>query len=159
MEAKVKYYERKLKEMLSNDDFNMYLPDAAENLITYKELRNFKTMGQLLEKPDFDFKILLVETERNSGHWCVLVRRENDVFWCDSYGMSPQESIGMIPKCIRRMLGQENDEVKRLYKSAREEGFNVHENEFEFQCQRYLNIFLMKYSSPKKIKLWKVLVL
>ena len=150
MEAKVAYYRDKLKQMLSNDDFNRYLPDAAENLITYKELKKYRTMGQLLEKPDFDYKILLVETQRNQGHWCVLVRRGNDVFWCDSYGMSPQESISMIPKCIRKMLGEENDEVKRLYKSAREEGFNVYENDFEFQsdtpnintCGRWVLFFI-----------------
>jgi len=132
MEARVRYYERKLKEMLSNDDFNRYLPDAPENLITYKELKKYRTMGELLEK-EFDYKILLIETQRNSGHWCVLVRRGDTVFWCDSYGMSPHEGINIVPKCIRRMLGQENDEVKRLYRSARQEGFNVEENDFEFQ--------------------------
>jgi hypothetical protein len=48
------------------------------------------------------------------------------------------------------MLGEENDEVKRLYKSAREEGFNVYENEFEFQadtpnintCGRWVLFFI-----------------
>jgi hypothetical protein len=149
MEAKVEYYRKKLAQMMSNDDFEKYLPDARENLITYKELRNFKTMGELLEKK-FDYKILLIETQRNQGHWCVLVRRDNDVFWCDSYGMTPKESIGMIPSFVRKMLGQENDEVKRLYKSAREEGFTVHENEFEFQadtsnintCGRWVLFFI-----------------
>jgi hypothetical protein len=149
MELKVKYYENKLKEMLSNDSFNKYLPDAPDNLITYKELKKYKTMGQLLEK-EFDYKILLIETQRNSGHWCVLVRRGDTVFWCDSYGMSPHEGISIVPTCIRRMLGQENDEVKRLYKSARQEGFNVEENEFEFQsdtpnvntCGRWVIFFI-----------------
>lgn len=149
MELKIKYYENKLKQMLSNDDFSKYLPDASENLITYKELKQYRTMRQLLEKP-FDYKILLIETQRNSGHWCVLVRRENDVFWCDSYGMNPHESIGMIPTCVRKMLGQENDEVKRLYRSAEREGFDVHENDFEFQadtpnintCGRWVLFFI-----------------
>jgi len=149
MDAKIAYYERKLKEMLGNDDFNKYLPDARENLITYKELKKYKTMAQLLEK-DFDYKILLIETQRNSGHWCVLVRRGDTVFWCDSYGMSPKESINMIPNCVRKMLGQENDEVRRLYQSARREGFNVEENEFEFQsdasnintCGRWVLFFV-----------------
>jgi hypothetical protein len=50
MESKVQYYEKKLKEMLSNDDFSKYLKDAPENLITYKELNNFKSMAELLEK-------------------------------------------------------------------------------------------------------------
>lgn len=149
MEQKVKYYENKLKQMLSNDDFNKYLPDAPENLITYKELKKYKTMEQLLEK-EFDYKILLIETQKNSGHWCVLVRRGDTVFWCDSYGMCPKESINMIPSFIRKMLGQENDEIKRLYQSARREGFKVEENEFEFQadtpnintCGRWVLFFI-----------------
>lgn len=134
-ESKIKYYENKLKHMMSNDDFSYYLPDAAENLITYKELKNFKTMGELLEK-EFDYKILLIETKKNEGHWVVLVRRGDTVFWCDSYGMSPKETISMIPSFIRKMLGQENDEIKRLYNSARREGFKVEENDFEFQADR-----------------------
>jgi hypothetical protein len=135
METKIKYYEGKLKQMLSNDDFNKYLPDAPENLITYKELKHFQKMGDLLEK-EFDYKILLIETEKNAGHWCVLVRRGNNIFWCDSYGMSPQKSINMIPSFIRKLLGQENDEIKRLYKSAIREGFKVQENNFDFQADK-----------------------
>jgi len=149
MDAKVAYYQRKLKEMMGNDSFEKYLPDVRENLITYKELRNFKTMGQLLEK-EFDYKILLIETQRNSGHWCVLVRRGDTVFWCDSYGYDPHENINMVSACIRKMLGQENDEIKRLYKSARQEGFTVEENEFDFQsgapnintCGRWVLFFI-----------------
>ena len=148
-ESKVQYYDKKLKQMLSNDDFSTYLKDAPENLITYKELKNFKTMGELLEK-EFDYKILLIETEKNAGHWCVLVRRGDTVFWCDSYGMSPAQGINMIPSYIRRMLGQETDQIKRLYKSARQEGFKVEENEYDFQedlpnintCGRWVLFFI-----------------
>lgn len=150
MEQKVAYYQRKLKEMMSNADFEKYLPDASENLITYKELRKFKTMGELLEKPDFDYKILLLETQRNQGHWCCLAKKGNTVYWFDAYGQDPHENINMIPSFIRKMLGQENDEVKRLYKSARQEGFKVEENEFDFQsdtpnintCGRWVLFFI-----------------
>jgi hypothetical protein len=165
METKIRYYEKKLKEMLSNDDFNKYLPDAPENLITYKELKQYRKMGDLLEK-EFDYKILLIETEKNSGHWCVLVRRNNDVFWCDSYGMSPKESINLIPTFIRKMLGQENDEIKRLYQSARKEGFTVHENEFEFQadspnintCGRWVLFFIECIKEGMNFKEMEVLI-
>lgn len=166
METKIKYYENKLKQMLSNDDFNKYLPDAPENLITYKELKKYRKMSDLLEK-EFDYKILLIETQRNQGHWCVLVRRSDTVFWCDSYGMSPKESINMIPSFIRKMLGQENDEIKRLYNSARQEGFKVEENEFEFQsdspnintCGRWVLFFIECIKEGMNFKEMEALIL
>jgi hypothetical protein len=136
MDAKVKYYEKKLAHMMSNDDLLVYLPDVKENLITYKELKKFKTMEQLLEKPNFDYKILLIETQRNQGHWVCLAKKDDTVYWFDSYGQDPHENINMVSSCVRRMLGQENDEIKRLYKSAREEGFRVEENDFQFQADK-----------------------
>jgi hypothetical protein len=150
MDAKIRYYGGKLKEMMGNDSFEKYLPDVRENLITYKELRKFKTMGQLLEKPNFDYKILLIETQRNSGHWVCLAKKDDTVYWFDSYGYDPHENINMVSSCIRKLLNQETDEIKRLYKSARKEGFKVEENEFQFQsdapnintCGRWVLFFI-----------------
>lgn len=137
MDTKIKYYENKLKQMLSNDDFHTYIkdPDLQDKIITYKELKNFNTISDLLPN-NFDYKILLIETKRNEGHWTVLVRKDDNIFWCDSYGMQPDEELKMIPMFIRMMLGQENDEVKRLLKTATQEGFTVNKNQFDFQADK-----------------------
>jgi hypothetical protein len=68
---------KKIKKLvsipLSNDDLNMYFDDTDNIIVKYSELVNYGSIDELLPT-DKSFKILLIETKLNSGHWVCIMR-------------------------------------------------------------------------------------
>lgn len=148
MSEKLAYYGGQLKKMMSNDDFPKYLPDSASKIMLYRDLKKYNTIDDLLPN-DFDYRIILIETKRGEGHWMSLVKKDGCIYFNDSYGMTFSEELTMIPMFVRRMLGQENDEIRRLAKNALNK-YEVFINPYQFQedvpnvntCGRWVCFFI-----------------
>ena len=121
-----------LKELRADsmDDSEIKIQDKDIKIITYNELKDYKSIGELLPKKK-DYVILLYQTEsEHSGHWVALCRYEDNIFYFDSYGKpcdEPQKWNNkgiMIPNLLSDLLDKGD--------------FNVYENNKQYQKRAYL---------------------
>ena len=64
-----------------------------------------------------DFVFLLTESEKNKGHWTLLMRNDDKFEYFGSYGNSPKEILKFTPAFMNKYLG--NDWDKDLGKMIR----------------------------------------
>ena len=81
---------RKLKEIietpLSDSDLEKFLgPDVQQHIITYSDLADYQDLEQLLPH-DKAYKIILIEYEKNSGHWICMLRYGKMIEKFNSFG-------------------------------------------------------------------------
>lgn len=111
----------------------------------YSELKNYSFIEELLPK-DYDWRIILLETESNSGHWTCLMRKNADeYYYFNSYGQSYNKDLYLIPRMMRKILGQDDNYLNELLKDK-----NVEYSKTKFQydnsavCGRYV-MFVIDY--------------
>lgn len=110
-EQLIQKYQTELKKMISNEDFHRMIPNVDGNIIKYADLQNYPSIYDLLPGPE-TFKIILIESKRNQGHWvCILryndsITKQDTIEFFDSYGGSPDGELSFIPDTMRRMLGE-----------------------------------------------------
>jgi hypothetical protein len=114
-------YKRLLATMLSDEDMEYYIGGSKAKILKYSELANYNDLAELL--PDKkDYRIILTESKRNQGHWCCLLKypskNGSTIEWFDSYGTKPDGELRFIPIEIRRMLGETEHQLTRLFKTA-----------------------------------------
>ena len=86
------------------------------NISKYSELKEYDSITDFIPNNidllpnDFDYRLILIEQAKNSGHWTVLVRFKNNIYYFDSYGVKPDGEWKFIPDSVRKMLNQETNE-------------------------------------------------
>ena len=129
----IEFYKKELAKMFSEADFKRYF-DMEGKILTYEDLEKYNSIEELL--PDEkDFKIILTETKPNSGHWCGLARKNNNIMWFDSYGLAPDAELKYIPKFMNRLLHQNVPQIHRLLKTCKKAGFTNEFNHYKFQAE------------------------
>jgi len=132
----INYYEKCLKYMVSDLDFQRWLgAGAKEKTIKYGDFQDVPSIQELLPE-DKDYRIVLTEWKQNMGHWCCLLRYGNTIEWFDSYGVLPDAELKYVPKMMRRFLGEQEHALTRILKKAKEDGFLVIYNKRKFQKQK-----------------------
>ena len=146
----------------SNEDIMTALNCGPDNIIKYSELKNYNSLIELLPNR-FDFKIILLETARNSGHWVCVIRIGNIIECFNSYGVTIDSEFRFIPDVVERMLGESTRFLKKLIK--KNTIFQIVNNTYEFQskstdvatCSRWVILRIecarMGYSLQSFIKL------
>ena len=65
-----------------------------------------------------DFVFLLTESEKNKGHWTLLMRNDDKFEYFDSYGNSPKEILKFTPAFMNKYLGNDWDkDLGKMIKS------------------------------------------
>jgi len=77
-------------------------------IIKYADLDNYDDIYHLLSNRDFCF--ILTESEKNSGHWTLLIRDDNNFEYYDSYGVSHKNILDYIPNYMNKKLGNNYSE-------------------------------------------------
>ena len=76
-----------MNQPLSNHQLESALGSGTKT-ITYSELRNYSFIEELLPNVG-DFKIILIRDQPSSGHWVVIVRKSEDLYYYfNSFGES-----------------------------------------------------------------------
>jgi len=123
---------RRIKHSITSTDLRNYFGNDIENkIVKYNELKNYRTILDLLPQ-NKSFKIILIENEYNKGHWVLVLRYGNTIEWFNSYGDKPEATKRVNGSLKNRLLGQTSDELKRLFKSAPSK-FKVIYNKRKFQ--------------------------
>jgi hypothetical protein len=110
-------YKRLLETMMTDLDFKRYF-GLDVPILKYSELSEYNDINELLPN-DKDFKIILTESEYNSGHWCAIMKYGNNIEWFDSYAEHPDGQLSFIPQQIKKMLGQNHHHLTRLLKTVK----------------------------------------
>ena len=124
--------QHNLSYMGSNFDICNALNCGQDKIIKYSELKDYKSLQELLPSP-FDYKIILLESNRNTGHWVAILRMNNIIECFNSYGVSIDSEWKYIPDSIERMLGQSTRYLSNLIKKS--EGLTVVSNKYKFQSK------------------------
>lgn len=102
------------KKPLSDQAFESSLGIAKEDIIMYKNLANYATIEELLPN-EGDWKIIFIQWAVNSvGHWVVCYKYKNKYCYFNSYGKAPDLDLNVISRSIKRILGEETAQFKRL---------------------------------------------
>ena len=110
--------KRRLRTPLSDDDVDKYFEGHKTEILKYSALENFNTIDELMPKP-FDYKIILIETKQNQGHWVLLMKINNTIEYFNSYGVNADIQKNSLNKMMNRMLGQKEDFVTRLIRNSK----------------------------------------
>lgn len=93
------------------------LVNYKANLITYPELKKYKSIDEALGK--YNCLIILYLTKKNYGHWCCIYKLKSDLLhFFDSYGIIPDDELNFIDENMRIELNQRLPHLTMLiYKS------------------------------------------
>jgi hypothetical protein len=120
--------------------------DVQKNIIKYSDLANYTTINDLLPNSG-DYKIILIETKKNGGHWTSIARRGNDLYYFDSYGERVDGEFRFISDVIKQLLGENRRYLTKLIKKS---NMKLYENKIDYQmegpnictCGRYTMVWL-----------------
>jgi len=127
-----KLMKRNLSYFGSNEDICRALGCDMDHIMKYSQLANYNSLEELLPKP-FDYKVILLENDYNSGHWVCIIRQNNIIELFNSYGIPIDTEFKYIPDWIERWLGQDKRYLSKLIKSST--GFTVISNKVPFQSK------------------------
>ena len=106
-----------MEYFFTNFDILAIFKDAK--IIKYADLDQFSDIYQLLPNR-MDFVFLLTESEKNSGHWTLLIRDGNAFEYYDSYATSPKNILDYITKYMNRKLGNNyGEDLGKMIKSIK----------------------------------------
>lgn len=115
-QALLEHYDRELEKMMSDTDFERY--GMKDKIVKYADLKNYENINELLPN-DFDFRVVLIESKPNSGHWTCVLKYKNIIEYFNSYGTACGYDFKFIPSSMSRMLGQGRDDLLELMRTKR----------------------------------------
>jgi hypothetical protein len=98
---------KKIRSYSFSDKDMMKLVDDEANLVTYPEIKKYKTLDELLGK-DRACIILYLQTSEY-GHWCCIFEREDKpglINFYDPYGYFPDDELEFNKPATNKKLGQ-----------------------------------------------------
>ena len=116
----------------SNFDITDALHCGEDKILKYSELKHYNSLQDLLPEL-FDYKVILLETSKNSGHWTCIIRMGDVIELFNSYGISIDSEFRFIPDVIERLLGESKRYLTNLVKKNKI--FKIVSNNCEFQSQ------------------------
>ena len=142
-----------MAKMITSDDINRYLHKGGDEILKYSELSRYENINELLPS-NGTYKIILIETNYNVGHWCCILRYGKTIEWFDSYGIVPDGELKFVSAIKKKLLGEDHKYLTNLLASATKQGFHVIYNKKKLQkvkngvntCGRWvlLRITMMK---------------
>jgi hypothetical protein len=124
--------KRLMETLITGEDFSRFLTNGEQHIIKYSDLENIKTIEELLPESR-DYRIILVETNYNTGHWCCILRYGKTIEWFDSYGLAVDGELKFINVLKNKMLGQDFKHLTRILYEATKRGFHTIYNKRKLQ--------------------------
>ena len=112
---------------MGDNDIKTYFPKAK--IIVYNDLNNINSINELLPM-DKSYFFLLIEDQKNSGHWTCVNKFYGKIEFFDSYGGAPDSQLKYVPNEKKEELGETE---KRLTQLFREAGYKVNYNPYKYQ--------------------------
>lgn len=129
-EAEAESEESQAKPM-TNLDLKRYL-GTEEHLIKYSDLENYKSIFDLLPT-DRSYKIILIEQQKNDGHFVCICRYGNTICSFDPYGCRIDDELKFVNRFMNKMLGQDRHFLTDLLKKVDQTKFDIIYNKKKLQ--------------------------
>jgi len=143
-------------ETINGPELDYYKKEPSK-IIKYSDLDNYKSIDKLLKINDY--KIILIESQQNAGHWVVILKYKKDnkiiIEYFNSYGMKPEADLSYVGSAMNKILENDKGNLKELLNDAISKGYEVIYNKKRFQssnkkvntCGRWiiLRIIMMKH--------------
>lgn len=99
--------QKQLSKMVGSNEFQKMLgKDVNNKIIKYSDLESVNDLNDIMTD-DKDYRIVLIETERNVGHYTALLKYNNKLFeWFDSYGLKPDAEFDFISPEMQSILDE-----------------------------------------------------
>jgi chromatin remodeling complex protein RSC6 len=143
-------YSKQMAKMVGSNEFSKMLgPDANKKIMKYSELESVNDLNDLFSGPQ-DYRIILIETENNVGHWTAITRNNNLIVWFDSYGLAPDQEFEFIPVKMQQILDEQGKPLTKLINKFKGK-FNYNTIKFQQQkegintCGRWVTSFLYAF--------------
>lgn len=124
--------QARISKPMSDAEIQSHTGIKAEDIIKYSDLRNYKTMGELLPT-DKSFRIILIEDRFNSGHWVCVMKYGKTIEYFNSYGAKWDTDWKFVNKMVRMILGENQNDMTRLMNQAEKDGWKCIWNKYRFQ--------------------------
>jgi hypothetical protein len=127
--------DRLITVPLTDRDLNHFgIPN--ENVIKYSTLANLKDIDEILPH-DKSYKVILIEYERNSGHWVCIMRYGKTLEYFNPFGLLPTDEDFMDDDRLNDTLDQEELFLNTLFeKETKENDFDeMVYNKVKFQSE------------------------
>ena len=105
----------------------------------YSKLSEYDTIEELLPNV-YSWRVILLETKAYTGHWTNIIRLPDDkYYYFNSYGDSFKKDLNLIPRMVRKILGEDVNYLDILLKDK-----SVTWNKVKYQgktsqvCGRYV---------------------
>ena len=132
---------------LSSRDLMRFVGSRA-NMVTYPEIAKYQTLDDLLGP--YKAAIILYLTSKNYGHWCLIFREGNVVYFFDSYGLMPDRELKWL-KGNPILSDYPRNPLNRLSKLLKESPYEIDYNNHKLQnsshdiatCGRHVGMRLL----------------
>lgn len=147
-----------MAKMVSSEEFNKMLgSDASKHIIRYSDLENKNDINEVIPTA-IGYRIILIETKQNTGHWTTLVKYSNkNIVWFDSYGLAPDQEFEFIPVRMQQLLDEQSKPLTRILQTFKANGGTWNYNTIKFQqmkdgintCGRHVANYLYYFLNYK----------
>ena len=103
----------------------------------YSELENINDLNDILTEVK-DYRIVLIESQYNVGHWTCITRNNDQYVWFDSYGLAPDQEFQFIPVRMQKILDEGGKPLTKLLIKLKQNGGKWNYNTIKFQKQEPL---------------------
>ncbi len=126
--------KRRMREPLTDEDLTRILgKNVMKNVIKYAELEKYNSLEELLPNHN-SFKIILIEYEKNRGHWICIIRYNKVIELFNSYGSKHGDDDFVDSESMNYYLGQSKNYLNIFIEQELKNGiFNVIYNKTKFQ--------------------------
>jgi hypothetical protein len=124
--------DERIKTSMTNTDLERHTGIADADIIKYSDLKNYSKLEELLPT-DKSARIILIEDKYNHGHWVCVLRYGDTFEYFNSYGKKYDADWGFVGRMMRVILGQQNNDMTRLFKQAQKDGWKTTWNKVPYQ--------------------------
>ena len=124
--------EERIKTSMTNGDLERHTGIKDADIIKYSDLSNYSKIEELLPQ-DKSARIILIEDSYNHGHWVCVLRYGDTIEFFNSYGKKYDADWGFVGRMMRVILGQQNNDMTRLMKQAKKDGWKTVWNKVPYQ--------------------------
>lgn len=125
--------DKDLSYMVSNFDIMKKTKHKAwTKVMKYNELFKYNDLLDILNR-DICTCFILVQTSDTSGHWTVISRYRNSIYYFDSYGVKVDSELSNIPANERYKLHEDGKKLSSLIEHLNPT-FRFYTNKIQFQA-------------------------
>lgn len=124
--------KKQMKEYTSDTQIeNFFGRGFKKNVLKYSDIEDYDTIDKLLPGKR-NFKIILLESTYNSGHWVCIMKYGDTIEYFNSYGLIPSKELDSNSELVNRQLEQDVKYLNLLLNKALDK-YNIIYNKRKFQ--------------------------